>query len=122
MCIAVCRRRCSDVAASAVDFVFVLLLFLFLLLHANGVVVSYLFPAMDIGVTASYVAVAVVLGAILPQVENKMAPITMTVTTTNEMHHGAPSTLPSDPHPREGEGEGEGNKGKGGGYCRGRQW
>jgi hypothetical protein len=35
-------------------------------LHANGVVVSHLFPAMDIGVTALPVAAAVFLGAVIP--------------------------------------------------------
>jgi hypothetical protein len=89
-------------------------LLLFLLLHANGVVVFHLFPAAYINMTA------VVLGAVIPSVETTMAPTKMTVMTTNEMHHSTPSTLPSNPHPREGEGEG--NEGKGVGRCRGKQW
>jgi hypothetical protein len=120
MSVAVCRRRGGNVAATVVDFVFVLFLFLFLLLHTDGVVVSHLFPAADIGVTASSVAVAIVLGAVIPQVETKMVPSTMTVTTTNEMCHGMPSTLPSDPCPREGKGKGD--EGKGGGHRRRRRW
>ncbi len=91
---------------------------MFLLLHADGVLVSHLFPAVDIGITASSVAAAVVLGAIVPQVETKMASTTMTMAMKNEMHHDAPSTLPSDPCPREGKGKG--NEGKDGGHrCRG---
>ncbi len=58
------------------------------------------------GHTALSVTMAVVLGAIVLRVETKMAPMTMTVTSTNEMHHGAPSTPPSYPCPREGKGEG----------------
>ncbi len=88
-----------------------LFLFLFLLLHNDGVVVFHLFSAAGIGVTALSVAVAVILGAIVPQVETKMAPMPTTVATTNEMCHGPPSTPPSDPSPREGKG----NEGKGGG-------
>ncbi len=67
-------------------------------------------PGADIGVTALSVAAAVVLGAIIQQVETKMAPTT-TVVTTNEMRHGMPSTLPSNPCPREGEGKGDEGKG-----------
>jgi hypothetical protein len=79
-------------------FVFVLLwilflfLFLLLLLHADGDMVSHLFPAADMGVTASSVAGAIILGTIVPRVEIKMAPMTTTVATTNETHHSAPST------------------------------
>jgi hypothetical protein len=97
-----------------------LFLFLFLLLHANGVVVSHLFPAADIGVTASSVAAAVVLGAVIPRVETKMAPTKLTVATMNETRHNVPSTLPSDPHPREGKGKVD--EGKGGGHHYGRRW
>jgi hypothetical protein len=80
----------------------------------------HLFPAADIGVTASSVAAAVVLGAVIPRMETKMAPTTATVVTTNETRHVAPSTPPSDPRPRESEGEGD--EGKGGGRHRGRRW
>jgi hypothetical protein len=97
-----------------------LFLFLSLLLHTNGVMVSHLFPAADIGVMALSVAAAAVLGAVVLQVETKMAPMMTTLATKNEMHHGAPSTLPSYPHPREGKGKG--NEGKGGSHCCGRQW
>ncbi len=97
-----------------------LFLFLFLLLHANGVVVSHLFLAMDIGVTASSVAAAVNLSAVVPWVETKMPSTTTTVVTTNETHHGMPSTLPSNPSPREGEGKG--NEGKDGGHCCNSWW
>jgi hypothetical protein len=122
--LAVCRRRGGDIAAAVVDFVFVFVfvvvfvftfvfvLSLFLLLHADKVVVSHLFPAADIGMMALSVAVAIVLGAVFPQVETKMAPTTATTGTTNERHHGAPSTPQSDPHPREGKGKG--NEGEGG--------
>ncbi len=64
---------------------FCLVLFLILLLHVDGFVVSHLFPAADIGVAASSVAVAVVLGVIVLQVEKKIMPTTMTMATTNEM-------------------------------------
>jgi hypothetical protein len=60
-------------------------------LHDDGVVVSHLFPAVDIGVTGSSVAEAVFLGAVVPWVETKMAPTTTTVATTNETRHGTPS-------------------------------
>ncbi len=90
------------------------------MLHADGVVVSHPFPAGDIGITASSVAGAVVLGAVIPQVETKMVPTTTTMTTTNETRHGAPSTPPSNPCPREGKGKG--NEGESGRHCRGRQW
>jgi hypothetical protein len=96
----------------------ILLLFLFLLLHANGVVVFHLFTAMDIGMMALSVAVAIVLGAVVPRVGKKMAPTTMTMVTTNEMRHGFPSTPPSNPCPREGKGD----EGEGGDHCRGRRW
>jgi hypothetical protein len=43
-----------------------LFLFMFLLLYTNGVVVTHLFPAVDIGVTAMSVAAAIVLGAVVP--------------------------------------------------------
>jgi hypothetical protein len=72
--------------------------------------------------TASSVAAAVVLGAIVPRVETKMIPMTTTVTTMNETCHGAPSTLPSNLCPREGKGKSEGNEGKDGGHRCGRQW
>ncbi len=90
------RHKGSDVATTVVDFVFV---FLFIAPRRYAVV-SHLFPAADIGVTALPVTVAVVLGAIVPQVESKMAPTTMTVATMNETCHGALSTPPSDPHLR----------------------
>ncbi len=44
---------------------------------------------------------------------------TRTVVTKNEMLHGGPSTLPSDPCPREGKGEGKGNESKGSSHCLG---
>jgi hypothetical protein len=81
-----------------------LFLYLFLLLHANGVVVSHLFPAAVIGAT---------VGAIVPQKEAKMASRTTTMATMNEMHHSVPSTPPYNPRPR---------KSKGGGHCHGSWW
>ncbi len=81
--------------------------------------VFHLFPAVDIGMMTSSVTAAVVLGAHVPQVETKMAPTRMTIVTTNETHHGMPSTLPSSPCLREGKGES--NEGEGGGCCCGRQ-
>jgi hypothetical protein len=108
------------VVATVVDLVLVLVFLLFLLPHPDGVMVSHLFPAADIGGMALSVTAAVVLSAIILQVKTKMAPMMMTVATTNEMHHGAPSTPPSNPCLREGEGEG--NEGKGGGHQRGRWW
>ncbi len=87
------------------------------MLHAGGVVVSHLFLAADIG--ASSDAAAIVLGAVVPRVETKMAPTTITVTTMNETH-SAPSTLPSNPCQREGKGGGD--EDKGGGHCCGRRW
>ncbi len=89
-----------------------LFLSLFLLLHTDGVVVSHLFLAADIGMTALSIAAAVVFGPVILQVETKMVPTMKAVSTTNEMRHGAPSTPPSNPCPREGEGKG--NEGKGG--------
>jgi hypothetical protein len=83
-----------------------LFLFLFLLLHANGVVVSHLFPAAVISVEASSVTTAIVLGAIVLQMETKMVPTTTTVATANKMCHGMPSTPPSNPHPKESKGGG----------------
>ncbi len=94
--------------------------FLFLLLHANGVLVSCLFPAVDIGVTTLSVATVVILGAVVPRVETKMAPMMTIMATRNEMRHGAPSTLLSNPCPREDKGKGD--EGEDGGHCRGRQW
>jgi hypothetical protein len=90
------------------------------MLHTNGVVMSHLFPAMDIGGTALSVAAAIFLSAVVPQVETKTAPTTTAVATTNEMRHGAPSTLPSNPCLREGKSKG--NEGKDGGHRCGRQW
>jgi hypothetical protein len=78
--------------------ILILFLFLFLLPRAYGVVVLHLSPAADVSMTASSVAVANIVGAVVPQVETKMAPTTMTVATTNETCHGAPSTLPSNPY------------------------
>ncbi len=101
-------------------FVFVLFLFLFLLYHAEWGRGIHLFQAVDIGVMASSVATAIVLRAVIPQVETKMAPTMMTLTITNEMCHGAPSTPLSDPRPREGEGKGD--EDEGGGHCHGRWW
>jgi hypothetical protein len=67
--------------------------FVFLLVAPHQYpMVAHLFLAADIGVTALSVAAAIVLGAIIPWVETKMAPTTMTVATTNEMHHSSPST------------------------------
>ncbi len=122
--VAVCRCRGGDVATTVVDFdfVFVLFWFWFLLLHADGVVVSPLFPAADIGVSASSVTAAVVLGAVIPRVETKMVPMKATVATTNETPHRTPSTLLSDSHPREGKGKGKDDDGEGGGRRRGRRW
>ncbi len=83
-----------------------LFLFLFLLLHANGVMASYLFPAVVIDAMASSIATDIVLSNIIPQMETKMAPTTKTVATMNETRHGALSTLPSYSRPRESEGGG----------------
>jgi hypothetical protein len=69
-----------------------LFLFLFLLLHANEVVVSHLFPAAYLDMTALSVAMAINLGSPVPQVETKMAPMMTTMAMTNETRHGAPST------------------------------
>jgi hypothetical protein len=91
-----------------------------LLLHANGVVVSHLSPAADIGMTDLSVITAVVFGTIVLRVETKMVQTTKTVATTKEMRHGTPSTPPTNPCPREGEGKG--NEGEGGGHRRGRRW
>ncbi len=88
------------------------------MLHANGVVVSHLFPAVDIGMTALSVAAAIVLGAMVLQVETKMVPTRTTVTMMNEMHHGAPSTPPSNPCP----GKSKGHEGKDGSPLHGRRW
>ncbi len=90
------------------------------MLRVDGVVVSYFLTAMDIGVMALSVATAVVLGAVVQQVETNMAPTTMTMMTTNETHHSAPYTPPSDSCPREGKGKSDEDKG-GGCHC-GRQW
>jgi hypothetical protein len=95
-----------------------LVLFLFLFLHAYGVMVSHLFPAVDISKTALFVGVAAILGTVVPQVETKIAPLTTTMAVMNEMHHCALSTLPSKPCLREGDGD----EGEGGGRHRGRQW
>ncbi len=81
---AVCRHRHGDISATVVDFVFGLFLFLFWLLHADRVVVSHLFLTVDVSMTALSVAVAVIFGAIIPQVETKIAPTMTTMTTTNE--------------------------------------
>ncbi len=105
--LAVCRRRAADVAATVV-------------LHADGVMVSHLFPALDIGMTASSVIAAIVLGAFVLRVDTKMVPTMMTLEKTNEMHHSTPFIPPSDPHPREGKGKG--NEGKSGGHGRGSWW
>jgi hypothetical protein len=99
----------------------ILFLFLFLLLHTNGVMVSHLFPAVDIGVTALSVIVATVLGAVVPRVKTKMAPMMTTLATIDETCHSTLFTPPSDPCPREGMGK-EANEGKGGGCCYGRWW
>ncbi len=90
------------------------------MLHTDRVVVPHLFLATDIGMTASSVATAIVLGTIVLQVETKMAQITTTVATKNEMRHSAPSIPPSNPCLEEGKGKG--NEGEGGGHCRGRWW
>ncbi len=71
-----------------------------MLLHANGVMVSHLFLAMVIGARTLSIAVAVVLGTIVLQMETKMAPTTKTVVKTNETRHGMLSTPPSDSRPR----------------------
>jgi hypothetical protein len=92
----------------------------FLLLHANGVVVSHLFPAADIAVTASSVATAAILGVIILQVTTRLAQTMMTMVMLNEMRQGVPSTQPFNPRPREGKGKG--NEGEGGGHCCGRRW
>ncbi len=117
MGVAVCRHRGGDIAATIVDFVFVFV-FVFILFYVDGVMLSHLFPALP-------VAVAVVLGTVVPRVETKMVSKMMTVATMNEMHHGAPSTPPSNPCPREGKGkgnEGKGDEGKGGGHHHGKRW
>jgi hypothetical protein len=70
--VAICRHRGGKVATTVVDlavffcFFFVFCFFCFFLLHADEVMVSYLFPAADIGMMALSVAAAVVLGAIVP--------------------------------------------------------
>ncbi len=84
MGIAVFRRRGGDVATTLLILFLCFYLFLFLLLHADGFVLSYLFPAAVIGATALSVATAVNLGAIVLPMETKMAPTTMTMVTTNE--------------------------------------
>ncbi len=89
-------------------------------LYADGVMVSHLFLAVDIGVTASSVATAVFLGAVVPLVETKMAPTMTAMAATNKTLHGALSTPLSNPHPMKGKGKG--NKGEDGGRCHGRQW
>jgi hypothetical protein len=88
---------------------------LFSLLHANGMLVSQLFTALS-------VAVGIVLGAEVLQAETKMVPTMMTLMMTNKTYHGAPSTPPSNPCPREGEGKGKVDEIEGGGPCRGRWW
>ncbi len=122
MGVAVCLCRGGDIAATVVDFVFVLLfvLFLFLMLHTDSVVVSHLFLAMYIGITASSVAATIVLRAVVSRVETKMVSTTTTVAIMNEMRHGTPSSLLSDPCLREGEGKGE--EGKDDGQHRRRWW
>jgi hypothetical protein len=72
--------------------------------------VSHLFPAVDIGMTALSVAAAINLGAIIPQVEIKMAPTITAVATINETHHSVLSTPPSKFHPRENESKGDESK------------
>ncbi len=62
--------------------------FLILLLHADGVVVSHLFLAVDIGITALSITAAIVLGAIVPREETNMAPTTTTMVMMNKMHYG----------------------------------
>jgi hypothetical protein len=81
---------------------------------------SHLFLVAYIGVMASSATLAVALGTVVTRVETKMAPMTTTMSTTNEMRHGAPSTPLSDPLPKEGKGKGE--EGEGGGHHCGRQW
>jgi hypothetical protein len=121
MGIAVYRRRGGDITATVVDFVLFcfLFLFMFFLLHANGVVVSQLSPAVDIGVTVSSVAATIILASIVLRGETKMASTRKTVVRMNVTPHVAPSTLPSDSCPREAKGEG--NKSKDGG-CHHRRW
>jgi len=53
--------------------------------------------------TALSVAAAVFLSAVVPRAETK-EPTTTTTVTMNEARRDEPSTLPSDPRPREGEG------------------
>jgi hypothetical protein len=118
--VGVCRCRGKDIATTVVDFVFVFIFIFVFLLHADGASVSHLFPAADIGVTALSVAAVVILGTVVPQVETKIVPMTMIVATRNETRHGMPSTLPSNPRPREDKGKGD--EGEGGGHCCGRQW
>ena len=90
------------------------------MIHANGVVVSHLILAVDIGMMASSVATAIVLGAVVPLVETKMVPTMKTMAATNETHHGPSSTPMLDPRAREGKGKGD--EGKGGGHHHGRWW
>jgi hypothetical protein len=105
-----------------VDFlyVFVFVFVFVLVLHTDGVVVSHVFPAADIGMMALSISVAIVHGAIVLLLETKMATMTMTVVRINEMHHGPPSTPLSDSRLREGKGEGNERKGYGR-HC-GRWW
>ncbi len=67
-----------------------------MLLRADGVVVSHLFPAANIGMTALSVATVVILGAFIPRVETKMVPTMTTMARTNETHHGTPSNMLSN--------------------------
>jgi hypothetical protein len=64
------------------------------MLHIDGIMVSNLFPAADISVTALSVAAAINLVAAIPHVETKMTPTTMTMVTMYEMHHGTIGSIP----------------------------
>ncbi len=77
-------------------------------------------PAMDIGITALSVAAAIILDAVIPRVETKMASTKTTMATTNETRHSVPSTPLSDPCPREDKGKGD--EGKDGGRRHRRWW
>jgi hypothetical protein len=73
--VAVCRHRGGDFATTVVDFVFVFVFVFFcfcfcfcfcFLLHDDGILVTHLFLAMDIGIAALSVTAAIILGAVVP--------------------------------------------------------
>jgi hypothetical protein len=111
MGVAVCRCRGNDVATTVVDFVLVFV-FVFVFVFVAPRQWGRGVPPLC---SSGYRCDSLVCHRShcpwhrCPQEETKMAPTTMTVVTMNETGHGAPSTSPSNPHPREGKG----NVGKG---------